>query len=70
MPEKWTGEVVGAMHINRISYQMLADRIGWNVKYLSTVMNGHRKPKGAESIVKDALEEILKEMGNNNEPGE
>ena len=69
MPEKWTGEVVGLMHVNRISYQMLADRIGWNVKYLSTVMNGHRKPAGAECMVKDALYEILAEMENSNEQG-
>lgn len=64
MPEKWTGEVVGIMHVNRISYQMLADRIGWHVKYLSAVMNGHRKPTGAERMVKDALDEILTEMEN------
>ena len=69
MLEKWTGEVVGTMHINRISYQMLADRIGWNVKYLSVVLNGHRKPAGAERMVKDALGEILAEMENNNEQG-
>ena len=69
MLEKWTGEVVGTMHINRISYQMLADRIGWNVKYLSVVLNGHRKPAGAERMVRDALGEILAEMENNNEQG-
>lgn len=69
MPEKWTGEVVGIMHVNRISFQTLADRIGWNVKYLSAVMNGHRKPAGAERMVKDALCEILAEMRGNNEQG-
>ena len=64
MPEQWTGEVVGIMHVNRISYQLLADKIGWHVKYLSAVMNGHRKPAGAERVVKDALNEILNEMGS------
>ena len=64
MPEKWTGEVVGLMHVNRISYQLLADKIGWHVKYLSAVMNGHRKPADAEQMVKSALYEILSEKGN------
>ena len=64
MPEKWTGEVVGTMHVNRISYQELADIIGWHVKYLSAVMNGHRKPTGAERMVKDALDAILSEKGS------
>ena len=69
MPEKWTGEVVGIMHVNRISYQMLAEKIGWHVKYLSAILNGHRKPVGAECMVKDALEEILMEMEKNSEQG-
>ena len=64
MPEQWTGEVVGIMHVNRISYQLLADKIGWHVKYLSAVMNGHRKPADAEHMVKSALYEILSEKGN------
>ena len=64
MPEKWTGEIVGLMHVNRISQQTLAERIGWHVKYLSAVLNGHRNPSGAECAVRTALDEILSEKGN------
>ena len=60
MPEAWTGDVIGAMHVNRISYQELADELGWNVKYLSAVMNGKRNPVEAEAKVKSALENVLK----------
>ena len=60
MPEKWTGDVIGIMHINRISFQQLADKLGWHVKYLSAVMNGKRSPAGAEEKVKNALAEILR----------
>ena len=62
MPEEWTGEVIGIMHNNRISYQQLADKIGWHVKYLSAVMNGKRNPINAETTVRTALAEILAEM--------
>lgn len=62
MPEKWTGEVIGLMHNNRISFQMLADRLGWHVKYLSAVLNSKRKPIDAEEKVKSALQEILAEL--------
>ena len=64
MPEKWTGEIVGLMHVNRISQQALAEKIGWHVKYLSAVLNGHRKPSGAERMVRTALDEILSEKGS------
>ena len=59
MRELWTGEIVGKMHVNCISYKTLADELGWNVKYLSAVLNGHRKPKGSEEKVKDALSKII-----------
>ena len=60
MPEKWTGDVIGIMHVNRISFQQVADKLGWNVKYLSAVMNGKRSPAGAEEKIKGALNEILR----------
>jgi len=60
MPEEWTGEVIGIMHNNRISYQQMADKLGWHVKYLSAVMNGKRSPTGAEAKVREALAEILR----------
>ena len=61
MLENWTGEVVGIMHINKISHQKLAEQVGWYVKYLSAVLNGKRNPKDAEEKVRKALSEILKE---------
>ena len=61
MPEEWTGQVVGIMHNNRISYQQLADKLNWHVKYLSAVMNGKRTPAYAEEKVRNALAELLAE---------
>jgi len=59
MPPEWTGEVIGIMHNNRVSFQRVANAVGWNVKYLSAVMNGKRQPAGAEVAVRDALARIL-----------
>lgn len=58
MPEDWTGEIVGVMHINKISHQKLADKLGWHVKYLSAVLNGKRTPKKAEEKIREALKEL------------
>ena len=60
MLENWTGEIVGIMHINRITHQQLAKKLGWHSKYLSAVLNGKRNPKDAEAKIRKALSEILR----------
>lgn len=57
--EAWTGEVIGTMHVYNISFMELAEVIGWNDKYLSMVLNGHRTPKKAEQKIKAALAEMI-----------
>ncbi len=61
MPAQWTANVVGEMHLNGITGKQLAERIGWNPKYLSQVLNGHENPKGAEAKVRKALDDIKKD---------
>lgn len=61
MPEKWTGEIVGDMHVYGISPTELAEKIGIHPKYLSKVLNGHRNPKDAESYCRKAINELIKE---------
>lgn len=52
---EWTGDVVGRMHVLGITANQLAQEIGWNAKYLSAVLTGHRTPKHAAQILYDAL---------------
>lgn len=59
MPAQWTAELIGKMHINGVTAKQLAEEIGWNSKYLSTVVNGHREPKNAEAMLNGALEKII-----------
>lgn len=59
MPAQWTGELVGEMHLKCVTAKQLALEVGWNEKYLSAVMNGHREPKGAEDKLKAALKRLV-----------
>ncbi len=59
MPAQWTGQIIGEMHIAGITAKQLAEAAGWNPKYLSAVLNGHRTPKTAEQTLREALDTLL-----------
>ena len=59
LPKNWTGDLVGLMHVHKISKKQLADHIGVTREYVSLVLNGHREPKGAEEQFKAAVNEII-----------
>lgn len=40
MPAQWTAEVIGELHLNRLTALQLAKELGWHPKYLSQVLNG------------------------------
>ena len=58
---KWTGHVVGKMHNNKITVAALAKKMDINPKYVSSILNGNKKPKGARERFEAAVEEIIKE---------
>lgn len=58
MPAQWTAEVIGEMHLNGISAKQLAAHLGMTPEYVSMVLNGHREPKQAERLFKEALREL------------
>lgn len=61
MPEKWTGKLVGKMHIHRVSYEDLAKKLGVSKAYICMILNGKRNPDGARKRLEEALEEVLRE---------
>ena len=63
MPAQWTGELIGNMHLTGITAKQLAAEVGWNEKYLSVVLNGHRAPKDAEEKLKAALNRLILNQG-------
>ena len=58
MPAQWTADIIGEMHLHGITGKELAKEVGWNPKYLSMVLNGHREPKDAERKLKEAIAKL------------
>ena len=58
MPAQWTADLIGKMHLAGITAKQLAAEVGWNEKYLSVVLNGHREPKSAEAKLFAALDRL------------
>lgn len=59
MPAQWTAELLGKMHMNRITAKELSAQLGYNPKYVSAVINGHREPKGAAETFRQALDALI-----------
>jgi len=57
--DKWTGDAVAIMHVYEVSQIQLANKLHWNPKYLSSVLNCKRRPKNAENTVMLALIELI-----------
>ena len=58
---KWTGHLVGKMHNNKITVAELAEKMDINSKYVSSILNGKKTPKGARERFEAAVDEIIKE---------
>lgn len=61
LPKKWTGNLVGLMHDNKISKTQLAEKLCVTREYVSMVLNGHREPAGAEEKFRKAVDELISE---------
>lgn len=59
MPEKWTGELIGKMHNEQITYTELAKEMGVNKSYVGMLLNGRRSPSGAQKRMEDAVSSII-----------
>lgn len=59
MREKWTGHLIGQMHNEKITYQMVADELGITKAYVGMILNGKRTPKNGKQRIEDAVKAIL-----------
>ncbi len=58
MAAQWTADVIGEMHLRKITKRRLAKEMGVTPEYISMVLNGHREPVGIEERVRAALDAI------------
>lgn len=59
MPEKWTGDLIGKMHNNRVTYDDVAAELGVTKCYVSMILNGRRKPPNIQQRMEEALNAII-----------
>ena len=59
MPEAWTGNLIGKMHNNDITYDELAEEMGVTKSYISMILNGKRKPPGIRKRMECALDSAI-----------
>ena len=69
MNEKWTGNLIGKMHNERVTYLDLANEMSVTKSYISMILNGARKPKGIEKRMKEAFDSILAKRKSESEGG-
>lgn len=62
MLAQWTGDIVGKMHLYRITKKQLAEKLGFSAEYVSMVLNGRKHPKGAQCLFNSALDELITEQ--------
>ena len=59
MLAQWRGDLVGRMHLHRITITQLGQEMGVTREYLSMILNGHRDPDGIEQRMNDALGRLI-----------
>lgn len=59
MPEKWTGNLIGRMHNERVTYDELAREMGVTKGYISMLLNGSRKPPGIRRRMEGAVDAVI-----------
>lgn len=61
--ENWIANVVGKMHVNKITQNTLAEKMGISREYLNKILNGIEKPTNVKERVTKALDDLITERG-------
>ena len=70
MPEKWTGRLVGRMHNECISFEELANELGFTKPYVSMILNSKRKPPNIRERMEQAVDRIVDRHKRKNQEGD
>ena len=63
--KKWIADVVGAMHINKITNKDIAAKMHVTPEYVSMLLNEKKVTKTAEQDIRAAIDAIIAERKNN-----
>lgn len=58
MPNEWTADVVGRMHLAGITGKQLAEECGYTNSYLSAVLHGKKGDDTTRQRILDALSRL------------
>lgn len=61
MPAQWTGKLIGDIHNAGFRISDVAQRAGYHVKYVSTILNEEKEMPKTEQKLRDALEQLINE---------
>lgn len=64
-PEKWTGKLLGDMHVNNVSNRDLANELGVTEQYVSMLMHSKRTTKNAKERLNAAYQSVLSKRSTN-----
>lgn len=67
MPEAWTGNLIGKMHNEGITYDELAREMSVGKSYISMILNGKRKPPKIRARMETALDNIIQRKRANSD---
>ena len=59
MPAQWTADIIGELHLQKISKKCVAKQMGMTPEYVSMILNGHREPIGAEQRFREAISTLV-----------
>lgn len=59
MSDRWTGEIIASLHINKIKQKELAKEMDLTEEYISMLLCGKKSSVGMEERMKSAIESIV-----------
>ena len=59
MPDKWTGDIIGIMHCNKITRKDVADEIGVTKAYITMILNGKRYVPAMQNKIVNAVNTLI-----------
>lgn len=57
--EHWIADVIGKMHIHKITTTALAEHMGMSRCHISRVLNGSITPEGTDKKITAAVDEMI-----------